>query len=654
MARTVARVIVDALSELGVRQVFGVVGDALNPVTDAIRTTDGLEWVGCRHEEAAAFAASAQAQLSGTLGVCMGTVGPGSVHLLNGLYDAAKSHAPVLAIAGQVPLAELGSDYFQEVDNDALFSDVAVFRATVTSPGQLPQMLETAVRTALGRKGVAVLTVPGDLGDQELTADRSARFSLNAPVSRPDESAVRRAAELLDRSERVTLLVGEGARAARDDVLTLADRLAAPMVLTLKAKAGFEGDANPFQVGQTGLIGNPAAASALQDADTLLLLGTDFPYRDWYPEGRTVVQVDTDATHIGRRVPVEVGLVGDTGATVRDLLSHLATTPAGREETRDGSDSEGARDRSDSEGAHDRSGSEGARDRSGSEGARDRSGSEGAHDRSASASAPAQAHDRSAPAPARDRSHLTKARDRYDRWRDGQARLADPGHDKGLVGRVRSALDNRGKDIRPEALAAVVDRVAADDAVFTSDTGMATVWLSRFVEMRGERRLIGSYNLGSMANAMPHALGAQCLDRDRQVVAFCGDGGLSMLLGDLMTLKTYKLPVKLVVFDNRRLGMVKLEQEQAGLPEFGTVLDNPDFASVARAMGIPGIRVTEPAALEDSVRRAFRTEGPVLLDVLTNPDEIAVPAKPTVEQGWGFAVAKMKEALRSIGEPDGR
>ncbi|MEV5517558.1 thiamine pyrophosphate-dependent enzyme [Streptomyces flaveolus] len=586
MARTVAQVIVDALSELGVRQVFGVVGDALNPLTDAIRTTDGLEWVGCRHEEAAAFAASAQSQLTDTLGVCMGTVGPGSVHLLNGLYDAAKSHAPVLAIAGQVPLAEIGSDYFQEVDNDALFSDVAVFRATVTSPDQLPQMLETAVRHALGRKGVAVLTVPGDLGERELTADRPARFSLNAPLSRPDESAVRRAAELLDGSERVTLLVGEGARAARQDVLTLADRLAAPMVLTLKAKAGFEGAANPFQVGQTGLIGNPAAAAALQDADTLLLLGTDFPYRDWYPEGRTVIQVDTEATHIGRRVPVDVGLVGDTGATVRDLLNHLAAAPAG---------SEGARDR----------------------------------------------------------SHVEKARERFDQWRTGQARLADPSHDKGVVGRIRSALDNRAHDIRPEALAAVVDRLAADDAVFTSDTGMATVWLSRFVEMRGERRLVGSYNLGSMANAMPQALGAQFLDRERQVVAFCGDGGLSMLLGDLMTLKTYRLPVKLVVFDNRRLGMVKLEQEQAGLPEFGTVLDNPDFAAVAEAMGITGIRVTDPADVESAVERAFRTPGPVLLDVLTNPDEIAVPAKPTVEQGWGFALAKMKEVVRSQGEPDG-
>lgn len=542
--------------------------------------------MGCRHEEAAAFAASAQSQLTDTLGVCMGTVGPGSVHLLNGLYDAAKSHAPVLAIAGQVPLAEIGSDYFQEVDNDALFSDVAVFRATVTSPDQLPQMLETAVRHALGRKGVAVLTVPGDLGERELTADRPARFSLNAPLSRPDESAVRRAAELLDGSERVTLLVGEGARAARQDVLTLADRLAAPMVLTLKAKAGFEGDANPFQVGQTGLIGNPAAAAALQDADTLLLLGTDFPYRDWYPEGRTVIQVDTEATHIGRRVPVDVGLVGDTGATLRDLLNHLAAAPAG---------SEGARDR----------------------------------------------------------SHVEKARERFDQWRTGQARLADPSHDKGVVGRIRSALDNRAHDIRPEVLAAVVDRLAADDAVFTSDTGMATVWLSRFVEMRGERRLVGSYNLGSMANAMPQALGAQFLDRERQVVAFCGDGGLSMLLGDLMTLKTYRLPVKLVVFDNRRLGMVKLEQEQAGLPEFGTVLDNPDFAAVAEAMGITGIRVTDPADVESAVERAFRTPGPVLLDVLTNPDEIAVPAKPTVEQGWGFALAKMKEVVRSQGEPDG-
>ncbi|MFE4206881.1 thiamine pyrophosphate-dependent enzyme [Streptomyces goshikiensis] len=574
MARTVARVIIDALKDLGVRHVFGVVGDALNPLTDAIRTTEELTWVGCRHEEAAAFAAGAQSQLSGTLGVCMGTVGPGSVHLLNGLYDAAKSRTPVLAICGQVPLAEIGSDYFQEVDNDLLFRDVSVYRATVTSPEQMPRMLESAVRAAVTQGGVAVLTVPGDLGDQELPDDRPARFALERAVTRPDGPALAQAAELLNAASRVTLLVGRGARDARTEVLRAAELLSAPMVLTLKAKEGFEDD-NPFQVGQTGLIGNPAASHALDHGDTLLMLGTDFPYRDWYPKDCKVVQIDTREEHLGRRVPVDVGLAGDVGATLRALLPLLKESEAP------------------------------------------------------------------------DRAHLDDARERFVKWEEGQRRLADPGHEHRWTGKLRAALDNRDHEIRPEALAAAVDAYAAEDAVFTSDTGMATVWLSRFVTMRGSRRLIGSYNLGSMANAMPQALGAQFWAPGRQIVAFCGDGGLGMLLGDLMTLATYRLPVKLVVFDNRRLGMVKLEQEQAGLPEFGTELDNPDFAAVATALGLTGIRVTDPADLHDSVRRAFDTPGPVLLDVLTNPEEVAVPGKPTVAQGWGFAIAKMKEILPS-------
>ncbi|MFC9585777.1 thiamine pyrophosphate-dependent enzyme [Streptomyces yangpuensis] len=570
MARTVAQVIVEALKDLGVRHVFGVVGDALNPLTDAIRTTEGLDWVGCRHEEAAAFAAGAQSQLSGVLGVCAGTVGPGSVHLLNGLYDAAKSRAPVLAICGQVPLAEMAGDYFQEVDNDLLFRDVAVYRATVTSPDQMPRMLESAVRAAVGRGGVAVLTVPADLGDRELAEDRPARFALGRAVTRPDDTALAAAAELLNAASRVTLLVGRGARDARGDVLRTAERLAAPMVLTLKAKEGFEGD-NAYEVGQTGLIGNPAAAHALDHGDALLMLGTDFPYRDWYPKDCKVVQIDVREEHLGRRVPVDVGLAGDVGATLRALLPLLDQAP--------------------------------------------------------------------------DRDHLVDARDRFAKWREGQQRLADPAHDRRPSGRLRAALDNRDHAVRPEALAAAVDTYAADDAVFTSDTGMATVWLSRFVTMSGGRRLIGSYNLGSMANAMPQALGAQLWAPDRQVVALCGDGGLGMLLGDLMTIASYRLPVKIVVFDNRRLGMVELEQEQAGLPEFGTGLDNPDFAAVATALGFRGIRVTDPDGLHDGVRKAFATPGPVLLDVLTNPDEIAVPAKPTVGQAWGFALAKAKEIL---------
>ncbi|MFE1273003.1 thiamine pyrophosphate-dependent enzyme [Streptomyces sp. NPDC058758] len=573
MTRTVAQVIVDGLADLGVGNVFGVVGDALNPLTDAIRTTEGIDWTGFRHEEAAAFAAGAQAQLSGGLAVCMGTVGPGSVHLLNGLYDAAKSGAPVLAICGQVPLSEVGGDYFQEVDNDLLFRDVAVYRATVTSPAQMPRLLESAVRAAVTRRGVAVLTVPGDLGDQEVAEDRPARFALPRPaVTRPDDPALAEAAEAIGRGSRVTLLVGRGAREAREEVLRAAELLSAPMVLTLKGKEGFE-DENPYEVGQTGLIGNPAAAHAMDTCDTLIMLGTDFPYRDWYPEDCRVVQIDTREEHLGRRVPVDVGLAGDVGATLRALLPLLTPVPS--------------------------------------------------------------------------RTHLDEARERFARWRESQAGLADPSHDRHLLGRVRAMFDNRAEDIRPEALAAAVDRHAADDAVFTSDTGMATVWLSRFVRMRGTRRLLGSYNLGSMANAMPQAIGAQLWAPDRQVVAFCGDGGLGMLLGDLMTIRSARLPVKLVVFDNRRLGMVKLEQEQAGLPEFGTVLDNPDFAAVAEALGLTGIRVTAPGELDEAVRKALALPGPVLLDVLTNPAEVAVPGKPTVSQGWGFAIAKIKENLPS-------
>ncbi|MGW3513968.1 thiamine pyrophosphate-dependent enzyme [Streptomyces hydrogenans] len=573
MPRTVAQVIVDGLADLGVDNVFGVVGDALNPLTDAIRTTDGIDWTGFRHEEAAAFAAGARAQLSGGLAVCMGTVGPGSVHLLNGLYDAAKSGAPVLAICGQVPLSEVGGDYFQEVDNDLLFRDVAVYRATVTSPAQMPRLLESAVRAAVTRRGVAVLTVPGDLGDQEVEEDRPPRFALPRPaVTRPDDPALTEAAEAIGRGSRVTLLVGRGAREARQEVLRAAELLSAPMVLTLKGKEGFE-EENPYEVGQTGLIGNPAAAHAMDTCDTLIMLGTDFPYRDWYPEDCRVVQIDTREEHLGRRVPVDVGLAGDVGATLRALLPLLAPVPS--------------------------------------------------------------------------RSHLDEARERFTRWQESQAGLADPAHDRHLLGRVRAMFDNRAEEIRPEALAAAVDRHAADDAIFTSDTGMATVWLSRFVRMRGTRRLLGSYNLGSMANAMPQAIGAQLWAPDRQVVAFCGDGGLGMLLGDLMTIRSARLPVKLVVFDNRRLGMVKLEQEQAGLPEFGTVLDNPDFAAVAEALGLTGIRVTAPGELDEAVRKALALPGPVLLDVVTNPAEVAVPGKPTVSQGWGFAIAKIKENLPS-------
>ncbi|GAA0187852.1 thiamine pyrophosphate-dependent enzyme [Glutamicibacter creatinolyticus] len=571
--KTVSKLIVESLAEYGVTHAWGVVGDALNPITDAIRQEPGMEWIGVRHEEVAAFAAGAQAQLTGKLGLCMGTVGPGSIHLLNGLYDAKKSHAPVLAICGQVPSSEIGSSFFQEVNNDVLFSDVAVFAHTVTSADQMPQLLEQAVNAAVSRKGVAVLTVPGDVGGMELEKNvRRAQFVPEAAQSAAPRAQIEAAAKVLQDAAKVTLLVGVGAREARPEVLELAERLQAPMVLTLKAKEGLE-EQNPYQVGQTGLIGNPAAAKALDEAEVLFLVGTDFPYRDWYPTGKTVIQLDMRAEHIGRRTQVAHSLVGHVQPTLAELLPLLNTSREGK--------------------------------------------------------------------------HLGAMRKDYEHWMQRQMKITDPQRDRGLIGKVRSLVENPDELIRPEAVAATLDAQADQDAIFTSDTGMSTVWLSRFITMSGTRRLLGSYNLGSMANAMPQALGAQALDRTRQVIANCGDGGLMMLLGDLRTAVTYNLPVKFVVYNNGRLGMVKLEQEQGGLQEFGTELDNPDISAVAQAMGLKVQRVTDPQQLDAAVAAALASEGPYLLDIQTNPQEISLPPKATVSDAWGFAIAKSKEALES-------
>ncbi|ALD64960.1 thiamine pyrophosphate-binding protein [Arthrobacter sp. LS16] len=571
--KTVSKAIVESLAEYGVTHAWGVVGDALNPLTDAIREEPSMEWVGVRHEEAAAFAAGAQAQLTGRLGLCMGTVGPGSIHLLNGLYDAKKSHAPVLAICGQVPTSEIGSSFFQEVNNDLLFSDVAVFAQTVTSADQMPQLLEQAVNAAISNRGVAVLTVPGNVGGMKLEKNvRPAKFTPQAAQAAAPLRQIDEAAQVLQDAQKVTLLVGMGAREARAEILELAERLQAPMVLTLKAKESLESE-NNYQVGQTGLIGNPAAAAALDEADVVFMIGTDFPYRDWYPSGKTVIQLDMRAEHIGRRTQVSHAMVGHVEPSLKQLLPKL---PAGRAD-----------------------------------------------------------------------KHLASIRKQYERWLERQGRITDPDHDRGLVGKVRSLVENPEEFIRPEAVAAQLDQKAARDAIFTVDTGMSTVWLSRFIEMRGERRLLGSFNLGSMANAMPQALGAQALDRSRQVIANCGDGGLMMLLGDLRTAVTYKLAVKFIVYNNGRLGMVKLEQEQGGLEEFGTELDNPDLSQVARAMGINSQLVTKPEDIAASIDAALASDGPYLLDIRTNPQEISLPPKTTASDAWGFAIAKSKEAIES-------
>ncbi|MCL2542738.1 MAG: thiamine pyrophosphate-binding protein [Nocardioidaceae bacterium] len=570
---TVAEMIITSLADHGVRSVWGVVGDALNPVTDAIRREDRVEWIGVRHEEAGAFAASGQAQLTGEVAVCMGTVGPGAIHLLNGLYDAKKSAAPVLAIVGQVPREDMGSDFFQEVDNDRVFADVAVFNHTITSVDQLPMLLEQAVNAAISERGVAVLSLPGDVGGLEMPkGTRPPRFVTPTPPAAPDIDELERVATVLNDAAKVTLLVGLGAADARDEVLDLARTLSAPMVVSLKAKAPFDRE-NPYEVGQSGLLGNPATAEAFDDCDVLFMVGTDFPYRNFYPEGKTVIQLDRNGRHIGRRTPVDHGLVGDVGRTLRSLLPLLE--------------------------------------------------------------------------PKDDDKHLAKARKSYEKWGERQAELADPSYESKLIGRIRRKLDNTEERIRPEVVGAALNRHASRDAVFTADTGMSAVWLSRFVRMEGDRRLIGSFNLGSMANAMPQALGISALDRKREVIAMSGDGGLSMLMGDLLTAVSHDLPVKIFVFDNGRLGMVKLEMEQVGLAEYGTVLHNPDFAKLAEAIGMHGIRVTKARDVDAAVREALAHDGPVLVDMVTNPEEVALPPKPTLEQGWGFAIAKSKEFIDS-------
>ncbi|WP_236683779.1 thiamine pyrophosphate-dependent enzyme [Demequina flava] len=574
ISTTVAQGIVKALADHGVGQVWGVVGDALNPLTDAIRTEDRMEWVGVRHEEAGAFGASAQAQLTGRIGVVMGTVGPGSLHLINGLYDAKKSHGPVLAICGQVPTQEIGTDYFQEVNNGRVFEDVSVWNQTLTSPEQLPQMLVQAVSAAYADNGVAVLTIPGDVGDLDLPGNASMPALSAPPASaQPDTEALAAAAKALNGAKTVTMLVGRGAEHSRKETVATAECLQAPMVVTLKGKTGFDGG-NDYQVGQAGLLGNPGAIEALGEADALLMVGTDFPYRDFYPDDATVIQIDREARHIGRRVSVDVPVVGDAGEVLAALLPML--------DTRD------------------------------------------------------------------DSKHLDKCRSTYTDWQERQAQVADPDYeDSGLVAKVRSTFDNPDDRIRPEALAAAVDRHAPDDAIFTVDTGMSTTWLARFIEMREGRELLGSFNLGSMANALPQALGAQALDRSRRVVSMSGDGGLMMLLGDLRTAVTYRLPIVVVVFDNASLGMVQLEQQEGGIASFGTGLDNPDFAAVGEAMGLATRRVEDPNDVNGALEWAFAQDGPVLLDVVTNPDEIAVPPNPKAKQAWGYAVAKVTEALES-------
>lgn len=559
---TVADTVATMLHGAGVRRIYGVVGDSLNGLTDALRRRGDIRWIHTRHEEVAAFAAGADAQITGELAVCAGSCGPGNLHLINGLYDAHRSGAPVLAIAAQIPSAEIGRGYFQETNPLALFKDCSHFCEQVSTPEQLPGLLEAAINTAVGRRGVAVIVLSGDVALKPMSAPAPKSFAIvRSPVVTPRESDLSTLAAMLAEGKKITILAGRGCAGAHDAVVALAGKLKAPIVHALGGKDHVEYD-NPYDVGMTGLIGFSSGYRAMLACDTLLMLGTDFPYRQFYPEKAKVIQIDLRPEHLGRRVSLTLGLVGDIGPTVEALLPKIA------ERT--------------------------------------------------------------------DRAHLDDSLAHYRKARDGLDRLAT-----GTPGR---------KPMHPQFLAARLSALAADDAIFTFDVGTPTVWAARYLTMNGRRRMIGSLVHGSMANAMPQAIGISAANPGRQVVSLSGDGGFAMLMGDILTLVQEKLPVKIVVVNNSTLGFVALEMKASGFPEFGTNLQNPDFAALARAAGLHARRVEDPGDLDEALRDILAHDGPALLDAVTNPQELAMPPSVTLEQAKGFGLWAIRAVMNGSGE----
>jgi pyruvate dehydrogenase (quinone) len=535
MADTVADVVVATLKRSGVRRVYGVPGDSLNGFTDALRRDGGVVWNHVRHEEAAAFAAASEAALTGELAVCAGSCGPGNLHLINGLFDANRSGVPVLAIAAHVPREEIGSAYFQETHPESLFRECSVYCELVSIPEQLPRVLQIAMRSALHRGGVAVVVVPGEVLLARAPSDAKAlEIRAAKSVVRPSDEALAAAANILNVSRDVTILAGAGCADAHDQVISIAGALKAPVVHAFRGKEFVEYD-NPYDVGMTGLIGWSSGYRAMEHCDALLMLGTDFPYRPFYPDGVPVVQVDIRGEHIGRRVSVDVALVGTVADTVDALLPLIE--------------------------------------------------------------------------PKTDSRHLDRMIAHQRRARARLDALAEQGR--------------RDSPMHPQYVAATINRMAAADAVFTADVGTPCIWAARYLKMNGSRRLIGSFNHGTMANALPHAIGAQASHPGRQVISLSGDGGLAMLLGELLTLRQHHLPVKVVVFNNGALAFVELEMKAAGIVTFATGLDNPDFAAIAQAAGMFGARVERADDLEPALRAAFEHDGPALVDVMTARQELS-------------------------------
>jgi pyruvate dehydrogenase (quinone) len=562
MAKRVADLLVEVLADAGARRIYGVSGDSLNGITDSIRVRRDIQWVHLRHEETAAFAAGAEAHLTGNLAVCAGSCGPGNLHLINGLYDCHRSRVPVLAIAAQIPSAEIGSGYFQETHPEHLFAQCSHYCELISQPEQMPRVLEIAMQTAISKRGVSVIALPGDIALREAVESGSRlRFSEPKPTVRPSDEEIKLLADVLNRSKRITILAGAGCAGAHAELIALAGTLNAPIVHALRGKEFIEYD-NPFDVGMTGLLGFSSGYSAMMNCDLLLMIGTDFPYQQFFPKDATVVQIDLRGEQLGRRTKVDFGFVGETKATLRALLPHLSQNQF--------------------------------------------------------------------------ESHLKKSIEHYQKTRKGLDDLATPNSGKG--------------PIHPQYLASVLDNLAAEDAIFTCDVGTPTVWAARYLKMNGKRRLLGSFNHGSMANALPQAIGAQVTHPGRQVISMSGDGGFAMLMGDLLTLRQHQLPVKLIVFRNDSLAFVELEMKAAGIVDFGTDLRNPDFTKIAEGAGLLGLKAEKPDQVEPMIGEALKYDGPALVEVPVSRQELSMPPTITLEQAKGFSLFMLKAVLSGRGD----
>lgn len=561
MAKTVAAKLVEILIQAGVKRVHGLVGDSLNGIVDEIRNSKDIEWIHYRHEEAAAFAAGAEAQLTGKLAVCAGSCGPGNMHLINGLYDAHKSNAPVLAIAAHIPSEQVGTSYFQETRPESLFRECSYYCETIASARQMPRVLQIAMQHAIGQNGVAVISLSGDVAMEKMENEELDHpLFVSRPAIRPADEELQKLAQFINEAKKVTLLCGAGCRDAHDELLAFAGKIKSPIVHALRGKEHVQYD-NPYDVGMTGLIGISSGYHAVEESDLLLMLGTDFPYKEWFPSKAKIIQIDIRPERLGRRCKLDLGLTGDVRETIKSLLPFVEEVT--------------------------------------------------------------------------DVAFLEKCQQRYQDNR------------KNLMGHAQMVS---GKAIHPEYLTRILSEQAADNAIFTADVGTPTVWAARYVDMKKGRKLIGSFNHGSMASAMPQAIGAQVAFPERQVISLSGDGGFAMLMGDILTIYQYDLPVKIIVYNNSSLGFVAMEMKVIGMPPFGTDLKNPDFAKMAQAIGIRGIRVEEAEGVEAAIAAALAHPGPVLVDVVVNQAELSMPPKIDFEQAKGFGIYMLKQTLNGDGK----